>query len=94
MDHLLILLTFQGKLDNVEAKMEKVQKELSKTDEMILNGEKKLSAIEEFLSKENDKEKQEVKDISKFRYSLFIEKNRYNVFDLICILANFLFRMI
>ena len=56
--------------------MEKVQKELSKTDEMILNGEKKLSAIEEILSKENDKEKQEVKDISKFRYSLFIEKSK------------------
>ena len=74
MNYLLILLTFQGKLDNVEAKMEKVQKELSKTDEMILNGEKKLSAIEELLSNENDKEKQEVKDISKFRYSLFVEK--------------------
>ena len=74
MNYLLILLTFQGKLDNVEAKMEKVQKELSKTDEMIFNGEKKLSAIEELLSNENDKEKQEVKDISKFRYSLFVEK--------------------
>ena len=74
-DYLVILSTFQGKLDNVEAKMEKVQNELSKTDEMILNGEKKLSAMEELLIKENDKEKQEVKDISKFRYPLFIEKS-------------------
>ena len=64
-----MLLTFQGKLDNVEAKMEKVQKELSKTDEMILNGEKKLSAIEELLSKEDNSKEQEVGDISKFRHS-------------------------
>ena len=73
-DYSLMLLTFQGKLDNVEAKMEKVQKELSKTDEMILNGEKKLSAIEELLSKEDNSEKQEVIDCSKFRHSLFIKK--------------------
>ena len=72
-DYLLALLTFQGKLDNVEAKMEKVQKELSKTDEMILNGEKKLSAIEELLSKEDNSKEQEVRDISKFRHSLFID---------------------
>ena len=68
-DYSLMLLTFQGKLDNVEAKMEKVQKELSKTDEMILNGEKKLSAIEELLSKEDNSKEQEVGDISKFRHS-------------------------
>ena len=68
-DYSLMLLTFQGKLDNVEAKMEKVQKELSKTDEMILNGEKKLSAIEELLSKEDNSKEQEVGDISKFRRS-------------------------
>ena len=88
-------MTFQGKLDNVEAKMEKVQKELSKTDEIILNGEKKLSAIEEILTKEDNSEKQEVIDCSKFRHSLFITLEKdINVFDLISILANFLFRMI
>ena len=44
-----------NKLDNVEASMEKVQQELSKTDEMILNGEKKLDAVKEFLSREIEK---------------------------------------
>lgn len=53
-----LTLTFyeiMNKLDNVEASMEKVQQELSKTDEMILNGEKKLDAVKEFLSREIEK---------------------------------------
>ena len=53
-----LTLTFyeiMNKLDNVEASMEKVQKELLKTDEMILNGEKELDVVKEFLSREIEK---------------------------------------
>ena len=45
--------------------MNKVQKELSKTDQMILTGEKKLTAAQELLSKEGDRKTNEVKVIFK-----------------------------
>merc|ERR1712213_119226 len=53
-----------GKLDNVETNMEKVQRELSKTDEIILNGEKALDAVKELLAKEvsNEMEQDKIRD--------------------------------
>ena len=43
--------------------MDKVQKELSKTDEMILNGEKKLNAVQDLLLKEENGKNKEVRVI-------------------------------